>query len=336
MKLFYRCSIMSLLLSQFLIGQNFFPILGGQRAGTSIFTFLKIGVSARAEGMSEAVVALQQDAASIFYNPATIAQFSGTNFSASRIQWPADINYDFFAFTQQLNGRHSVGLSGGILHMEPMMETTEYLPHGTGNYFIFQDRFIGFTYGAKMTDRFSFGITVKHVQENLAGHILQTPMMDMGTFYWTGYKSLRFSASLSHFGVQAKPDGEYLKRYLDPDSGEESISETEFQEFSPPSIFRVGAAMDLIDKPGQTMIISLQLNHPVDNAENIATGVEYTFMEMMYVRTGYRINKVEQNYSFGFGLKMPVGPIILHIDYAYSNFIHLSDPVRFTLGLSLK
>ena len=49
---------MSLLLSQVLIGQNFFPILGGQRAGTSIFTFLKIGVSARAEGMSEAVVAL--------------------------------------------------------------------------------------------------------------------------------------------------------------------------------------------------------------------------------------------------------------------------------------
>jgi len=94
--------------------------------------------------------------------------------------------------------------------------------------------------------------------------------------------------------------------------------------------------MDLIDKPGQSMILALQLNHPVDNAENIATGLEYTFMNMMYVRTGYRINKVEQNYSFGFGLKAPVGPIILHIDYAYSNFIHLTDPVRFTLGLSIK
>ena len=187
-----------------------------------------------------------------------------------------------------------------------------------------------------MTDRFSFGITVKHVQENLAGNILQTPMMDMGTFYWTGYKSLRFSASLSHFGIQAKPDGVFSKRSLDPDTGEESVVETEFQEFSPPSIFRVGAAMDLIDKPGQSMILALQLNHPVDNAENIATGLEYTFMNMMYVRTGYRINKVEQNYSFGFGLKAPVGPIILHIDYAYSNFIHLTDPVRFTLGLSIK
>ena len=126
---FYRYAIVFVFLTgSSILGQNFFPILGGQRAGTSIYTFLKIGVSARAEGMGEAVVALQQDAASIYYNPGTIAQFSGTKFSASRIKWPADINYDYFAFTRKLTGRHSIGFSAGILHMEPMMETTEYLP----------------------------------------------------------------------------------------------------------------------------------------------------------------------------------------------------------------
>ena len=228
----YRYAIVFVFLTgSSILGQNFFPILGGQRAGTSIYTFLKIGVSARAEGMGEAVVALQQDAASIYYNPGTIAQFSGTKFSASRIKWPADINYDYFAFTQKLAGRHSIGFSAGILHMEPMMETTEYLPHGTGNYFTYQDRFIGLTYGARMTDRFSFGITIKHVQEDLAGYQLSTPMMDMGTFYWTGYKSLRFSASLSHFGSQSKPTGTFEKKYLDSETGEEIISQTEFQEF---------------------------------------------------------------------------------------------------------
>jgi len=332
----YRYTMFLVFLTGSLLGQNFFPILGGQRAGTSIYTFLKIGVSARAEGMGEAVVALQQDAASIYYNPGTIAQFSGTKFSASRIKWPADINYDYFAFTRKLAGRHSIGFSAGILHMAPMMETTEYLPHGTGNYFIYQDRFIGLTYGARMTDRFSFGVTIKHVQEDLAGYQLSTPMMDMGTFYWTGYKSLRFSASLSHFGGQSKPTGTFEKKYLDSETGEEIISQTEFQEFSPPSVFRVGAAMDVIDKPGRVMILALQLNHPVDNAENIAAGLEYTFIEMLHIRAGYRINKIEQNYSFGIGLDIPAGPVILNVDYAYSNFIHLTDPIRFTLGISLK
>jgi len=40
--------ILILLLFTCINGQNFFPILGGQRVGTSVYTFLKIGVSARA------------------------------------------------------------------------------------------------------------------------------------------------------------------------------------------------------------------------------------------------------------------------------------------------
>ena len=71
------------------LGQNLFPILGGQRAGTSVFTFLNIGVSARAVGMGESVVALNQDAASIYYNPAIIAQLDKTEVSICQIQWPA-------------------------------------------------------------------------------------------------------------------------------------------------------------------------------------------------------------------------------------------------------
>ena len=68
------------------ICQNIFPILGGQRAGTSVFTFLNIGVSARAVGMGESVVALNQDASSVYYNPAAIAQLSNTELSATQIK----------------------------------------------------------------------------------------------------------------------------------------------------------------------------------------------------------------------------------------------------------
>ena len=104
--------------------------------------------------------------------------------------------------------------------MQPMEETTEYHPSGTGNYFTFQDRFIAFSYGAKMTDRFSFGVTLKHVAETLAGYGMDAVLMDIGTFYWTGYKSLRFCASLSHFGSQVAASGSYEKRILDMNSGQ--------------------------------------------------------------------------------------------------------------------
>jgi len=317
-------------------GQNLFPILGGQRVGTSVFTFLKIGVSARAAGMSEAVVAMNQDAASIYYNPGAVAQFSGTEISASRIQWPADINYDFISFTRHLFKRHYIGLSAGILHMEPMPETTVYRPHGTGNYFVYQDRFIGLTYGARMTDRFSFGVTFKQVQENLAGAKMNGLLIDMGTFYWTGFRTLRFSAALSNFGPQAQPDGYFSKQYIDRTSGEEAINDSAtFTQFSPPTIFRFGSAMNIIDSEFQVMTLALQLNHPVDNSESIVLGAEYILLKTLSLRAGYKFNRVEEDFSLGAGLYIPLGGLKLRVDYAYTNFTYLSDPSRLTIGLSL-
>ena len=316
-------------------GQTLFPILGGQRVGTSAFTFLNIGVSARASGMGESVVALNQDATSIHYNPAIIAQLDQTEFSISQIQWPADIFYDYFSFTHRLKGRHYVGLNGGILHMKPMMETTEYFPDGTGNYFTYQDRFLGVTYGAKMTDRFSFGVTLKYVTEDLAGYKMSAPLMDMGTFYWTGYGSLRFCASLSNFGEQVAPDGDYQKRILDQSSGNEIEEKTDFEKFSPPTQFRVGAAVDPIITQDHLLTFSTQLNHPVDNAEYIVTGLEYSFMRMFFIRSGYKFNKNEENFTLGVGLFIPLGRFKLRVDYGYANFDHLTDPNRFSIGFSL-
>ena len=317
------------------ICQNIFPILGGQRAGTSVFTFLNIGVSARAVGMGESVVALNQDASSVYYNPAAIAQLSDTELSATQIKWPAGINYDYLSFTHRFFKNHYFGFNAGILHMEPMAETTEFHPDGTGNYFTFQDRFLGVTYGAKMTDRFSFGLTLKYVSEDLAGYGMNALLVDMGTFYWTGFRSLRFCASLSNFGKTVGPNGSYEKRILDQNSGSEISELTSFEKFSPPTQFRVGAAIDPIESKQQKLTCSVQLNHPVDNAEYIVTGLEYSYAKIMFLRIGHKFNKQEEDFTFGLGIIVPVGPLNLSVDYGYANFDHLSDPKRFSIGLAL-
>jgi len=315
--------------------QTLFPVLGGQRAGTSVFTFLNIGVSARASGMGESVVALNQDATSVHYNPAIIAQLDQTELSISQIRWPADIFYDYFSLTHRLKGRHYLGFNGGILHMKPMMETTEYFPDGTGKYFTYQDRFLGVTYGARMTDRFSFGLTLKYVSEDLADHKMSATLIDLGTFYWTGYGSLRFCASLSNFGKQVSPEGSYLKTILDQNTGNEIEEKSDFEKFSPPTQFRVGAAIDPINTQDHLVTFSTQLNHPVDNAEYIVTGLEYSFMKIFYLRTGYKFNKNEENFTTGAGLFIPLGRFKLRVDYGYANFDHLTDPNRFSIGFSL-
>ena len=49
--------------------------------------------------MGESVVALNQDASSVYYNPASIAQLSDTELSLTQIKWPAGITMtiEFYA-----------------------------------------------------------------------------------------------------------------------------------------------------------------------------------------------------------------------------------------------
>ena len=92
---------------------------------------------------------------------------------------------------------------------------------------------------------------------------------------------------------------EYLIKFRN-----EIIEKSSFQQFSPPTIFRIGAAADPVFNQKNHIIISFQLNHPVDNAEYIVSGIEYSYLETFFLRGGYKFNKNEENYSFGVGVKM--------------------------------
>ena len=92
--------------------------------------------------------------------------------------------------------------------------------------------------------------------------------------------------------------------------------------------------MDVWQKEKQSLLFALQLNHPVDNAENISTGLEYNYADIFFLRGGYKINKEEENVSLGAGLIIPIGKLKLRVDYAYANFNHLSNPQRISLGLA--
>jgi hypothetical protein len=307
--------------------QNLFPLLGGQRAGTAAATFLKIDVGAHATAMSGAGVALAGDATALYWNPAAAAQVKGNAFTLSHIQWPVDIQYEFLGYLQHLNRWSTVGVSLGMLHMADMEVTDEYHPTGTGEYFRFGDTFAALTYAITMTDRFSFGTSVKYVEENLAGIKMGGWMIDLGTFYWTGYKSLRFAVSLVNFGPDFEPRGDYQKK---TQTG--GYQTERYESFSPPTTFRVGSAMDLYATEKYTLTTSFQINHPVDNAENAVLGFDLGYMKKLYLRGGYRINYDDERFTLGSGFRFQFGPKKFVLDYAFKDFLNLSTSHQFTLG----
>ena len=60
-----------------------------------------------------------------------------------------------------------------------------------------------------------------------------------------------------------------------------------------------------------------------------------SFMEIFFLRSGYKFNKNEENLTLGAGLFIPLGRFKLRVDYGYVNFDHLTDPNRFSIGISL-
>jgi long-subunit fatty acid transport protein len=302
-----------------------FPVLGGQRAGISTAQFLKIGVGGRASAMGDAFIAMADDASALYWNPAGLTQFHQHQVLFSHNKWVADISHDFLGGVYHLDATNSFGAAVTSLSMPKMKVTTEFAPTGTGEFFGYGSIAAAFSYSRRMTDQFSIGGTVRYVEETLDKLKMRGFMIDLGTLYWTGLGTTRFAVTVSNFGNQMAPDGEVVL------VGKRSVSE--WQSFSPPTMFRIGFAFEPYQTDEHRITTSFQLNHPNDNSENIVTGAEYSWRQIFFIRGGYKFNVDEQNYSVGAGINVPISFAHFNLDYAFTNFERLGSAHRFSIIL---
>ncbi len=306
-----------------------FPDLGGQRTGTATAQFLKIGVGARAMGMGEAFVAVANDAEALYWNPAGIARAANNAVLFAHVQWLVDVQLEYAGLVYHLNPLNSVGVSVTYLHTGEMNETTELQPFGTGRKFGFGDFLLGVTYAREMTNKFSFGFTAKWMQETLAELTTRAFLFDIGTYYYTGWRSFRFAVSVTNLGANMSPGGSFRYQALDG----EFVEVRDFQDFAPPIMFRIGLGGELIDTPQHRLTAAIQLNHPNDNVENLNLGAEYWWQNTLALRAGIITARAEQDVSAGFGLNLPLQVTRARLDYAWSNFGRLGSVSRFSLQL---
>jgi hypothetical protein len=312
------------------------PNLGGQRAGISAFQFLKIGVGARGVGLGEAYVAIANDASALYWNPAGLAQFSENQVFAAHTAYVAEIQHDYLGVTYHLTDADAVGLSLTSLHMTDMEITTETQPLGTGRYFSFGDVGVGLSYARRMTDQFSFGATVRYVEETLDILKMRSVMIDLGTYYWTGLGTTRFAVVINNFGADVAPVGTATE--LD------GTQVTSFQSFSLPTLFKLGFAMEPWMTDDQRITASVQLNHPNDNAESVRLGMEYAWQDVFFLRGGLKRTigqrllgadeTSEESFTLGAGFRVATGVTTLQADYAFANFDRLGSVHRISLTLT--
>ncbi len=303
------------------------PLLGGQRAGISSLQFLKIGGGARATGMAESFVAIADDASALQYNPAGLVQFQGHQVMFAHTNWLVDLRHEFVGAVYRLSQADAVGVSFVSLHTDDMEVTTETQPFGTGRYFSYGDVAMGLSYARALTEQFSFGATLRYVEETIDMLKIRAFMIDLGTYYRTGLGSSRFSVVVSNFGGNVSPEGDVTPPHR------ETVSD--FQEYSPPTMFRIGFAFEPLQDDVNRITASAQLNHPNDNSENLALGFEYAWNELFQIRLGYKLNVDEEGFTAGAGVLAPVGGIQAGVDYSFAEFGRLGGVHRLTIRLGM-
>ncbi len=303
------------------------PVLGAQRTGTATAQFLKIGVGARATAVGDAFVAVANDASALYWNPAGISQFTTNEILFSHTNWFVDIRHQFLGVVYHMSEYDAVGLSVTALHMDDMEVTTEFAPLGTGEYFTFRDLAAGLTYSRKLTTQFSFGATLRYVEETMDVLKMRGVLVDLGTYYWTGLGTTRFSAVITNFGNQMTPSGSLLL------TNESTVST--FQAFAPPTMFRFGFAFEPIMDETHMLTTSIQLNHPKDNSENLCLGTEYSWKKTVALRAGYKLNVEEQAFSFGAGFVASLSAFQAAVDYSFVPSTNLGGVHRISVSLKL-
>jgi hypothetical protein len=319
--------ITSMLFPQFVEAVDLFKIHGDERVGTTALSFLKIGVGARAEGMAQAFVGVADDATALYWNPAGISHLKGTHFSLSIQKWPGNIDYNYMAVTRQLNETVMLGMAIAQLSTDEMDVTTVTHHNGNGSTFYFTDQAFQLSSAFKLTNQFSFGLSAKYVREDIDDIKMDGFLMDLGTFYQTGWHDMTIAVSLTNFGPVFRPDGTYIPANSDDGRAKK------YEEFSPPTVFRLGSSMHLYDRYDHSVLATMQIDHPVDNLESYIFGLEYDWLDNYFLRGGYTFNSKPKSWTLGAGLNWEFNGMLLRLDFSYSDFDLLDNSQRSSIEI---
>jgi len=340
----FRQSLTILMLSTLLVGQS--------NVGTTAAAFLDIGIGARSLSMGGAFTAVANDVTALYWNPAGITHISRPSTHFYYAPWFADIDFTHGAAVVPMGRMGTIGIAITSVTMEEMPVRTLQDPEGTGELFEVSNLALAATYAKKLTDRFSFGLNLKLVQEKIWHMNANIIAADIGCLFVTKNKGIRIGMSISNFGSKMKLDGYDTERDFDIDetifgNNDKIDSHLDTQGWPLPLIFRAGISKDIINDKIHKLTLAGDAIHPNNNYEYLNFGLEYTFMDMGSIRAGYsnvfleehedKDKREELSNQFtigaGFNYKIPRGPRI-QIDYVLRDFGVLQSVGGYSLNIS--
>jgi long-subunit fatty acid transport protein len=324
--------LIALLLAGVTIAEDF------SKTGSAGAQFLKIGVGARYHGLGEASVATANDIYSMYWNPAGLTQILGNEVAFTYVNYLTDVSLNYIAFARRYENIGVFGASATVLSMGDQEITTIEEPDGTGFDYSASSYAFQVSFARELTARFSFGASLKYIGEKIYREKANGFAFDFGTLLYTGFRSLRIGMNIANMGPEMKFDGPDLDVSFDADQSNPNQdpfhSRLKVDAYDLPLTFRVGMAYDWEFGETSRLMLSAEVKHPNDNAQQGAFGAEYNFDDKYFLRSGYKFNYEEEGLGLGGGFRTRLSSATdISFDYAWVDFGHFDSVHRFSASL---
>jgi hypothetical protein len=315
-----------------------FGASGGEfsKVGAAGGQFLKIGVGARANAMGGAFGAVSNDLSSVFWNPAGLAEISTMTADFSYTQWFATYSHNFGAIAMPVGSGYTAAFSVTNLSSGDIRVTTVDKPEGTGSFYQVNDIAVGASFSGFLTDQFSFGVTVKYVQNAFSSVSASGFAFDIGTKYDTGIQGIKLGFSMHNLSTQQQYDGTDLRtsKKLEETLDMAPLDATYLAyPFNLPITFRAGISSELIKEDEHKLLAAVDFVTLTDVPEQLSLGAEYVWNDFLSFRGGYTFGQSQLGISGGIGLKYFGGAFGGSVDYSINPTVNLGLVNRLSVSL---
>ncbi len=312
-----------------------------RRLGTAGAQYLRIPVGSRGTAMAGAIGADVYGTEAIFYNPAGVAMIEGTEVMFSHLNYFADMDLNYFAITTAIEDFGSIGFSAKILSVGDIVKTTwnASTPEGTGEIYSPSSSEIGLTYSRVLTDRVTFGLTGKFINEQIDLVSAKGMAIDFGVNYDTKWNNLRLGMIIKNLGPSMSFSGEGLDYSAQapgtyPQTSPEKTFTAKSASFELPAWAQLSMAWDAYkeDMHRATVFGTFQANN---FSKDLFRGAfEYAYDEKYFIRGGYTLDDSQVDYlyglTFGAGAVFSFGDTEVTFEYSWNQTEYFDNNQYFT------